>query len=145
MVFLASRPVDAGSTASDLAIAVIAQAMPKSSLKTLKSPERGSFMKPRSTMLEMNEFQGGRVYYTSARRVAQCTMHRATLSDQIGFRGNQSQHETKNTTKQHYSSYASSNIARALSPNSARNAATAAGVTPPKSPVIINARQTARA
>ena len=40
---------------------------------------------------------------------------------------------------------ASSNIARALCPNSARNAATAAGVTPPKSPVIINPRQHARA
>ena len=39
-----------------------AQAMPKRSLKTLKSPERGSFMKPRSTMLEMNEYRG-RVYY----------------------------------------------------------------------------------
>jgi hypothetical protein len=50
-----------------------------------------------------------------------------------------------NTTKQHYSSYAPSNIARALLPNSDRSAATAAGVTTPMSPVIINARQTARA
>ena len=40
---------------------------------------------------------------------------------------------------------ASSNIARARAANSDRSAATAAGVTPPKSPVIINARQTASA
>ena len=42
-----TRSVDANTVAIDTQ----AQAMPKSSLKTLKSPERGSFINCRSTML----------------------------------------------------------------------------------------------
>ena len=69
-----------------VAIAVIAQAMPKSSLKTLKSPANGSFMNPRSTMLQMNKFRAVAYIY---RRVL-VAMLRAHSQSQIGFREKQS-------------------------------------------------------
>ena len=48
---VASAGPTSGVDAKTVEIAAMAQAMPKRSLKTLKSPERGSFINCRSTML----------------------------------------------------------------------------------------------